>query len=111
MKAKLISQRVPDSVLDFGRGGGRLMRRLIIEELGRLCINVVDKQVYAFTGFNLDQEDYALLGTVDVPQEIVDMAVSIAQLDFELKIARAKLYIEVKTNSILNKKLIVDLEF
>ena len=67
--------------------------------------NFVDKRIYAFTGFQLEEGEYALLEEIEVPNEIIDQAVRIAQLNEELNQASVDLYIDVLAEPELSKKI------
>jgi len=70
MKALLIGQMVFEGSIAAIHNMGHLIKRLIITEADNLCINIFTGRLYAFTGFN-SENDYELLGEVDVPDELV----------------------------------------
>lgn len=80
MKAVIVGRRNAANVNDFVHGGGTYVRSLVFEQLNGLCIHVIDGQLYAFTGLNLDMGRYDRLGEVEVPQELIDKAMKVAKV-------------------------------
>lgn len=100
MKAIVIGRRLSVNINDFIHGGGTYVRSLVIEESGGLCVHLYEDEVYAFTGLNLDGEEYELLDTVDVPDDIVLKALKIAKINQELNLAKTEL---MKDSHIIQK--------
>jgi len=78
MKAKIISEKAYEGMMDFIHGGGCEVIRFIVAEADNLVITFHDKQVYARTGFDLksDGGDAKLLGEAEVPDELVEKALA-----------------------------------
>jgi hypothetical protein len=83
MKARIIAQKVSMGVMDYVHGGGSLTKRLVVEEKDNLCITIGEGQLYAFTGFNLDGNEYELVGETEVPDELVEQAFAYTQAKME----------------------------
>lgn len=92
MKAKLISQMVYDSTLDFIHGMGHTIRRLIIEEKGSLlAIFVYRNNVVALANFSITDGWNELLSEVEVPDELVEKALALTNAQKELNVFKAEL--------------------
>ena len=76
MKAKIFSQMVYEGVMDWVHGGGKEVKRLVVEEANNLAITPHNDQVYAFTGFDSTSDGTKLLGEVEVPDELVEKALT-----------------------------------
>ncbi|KKS94166.1 MAG: hypothetical protein UV68_C0014G0019 [Candidatus Collierbacteria bacterium GW2011_GWC2_43_12] len=78
MIATIIGQKVSMNLNDFIHGGGQYTKRLVIEELDGLTITLMDNHVTAFFGFDLTVEKCDILGEVNVPDDLVEIAVNYA---------------------------------
>ena len=79
MKALIIAQKLSMSTLNWAHGGGTLTKRLVIGEKDNLCITIGEGQLFAFTGLDLTEADYELVGETEVPDELVEQAFAYAQ--------------------------------
>jgi hypothetical protein len=100
MKAKIIGQKLSESVMDFVHGGGTYTKRLYIEEMQGLVITVKDETVHAFIHFEPDECD--VLGEVDVPDWVIKAAMNVAVAKKVLDTAGP--YIATLMNTKENKK-------
>lgn len=82
MKAKIVQQKVYESVMDWNHRGGSIVRRLVIEEKDNLAITPYNDRVYAFTGFDLD-DGCKIIGEVDVPDELIEKALTLIRVKAE----------------------------
>ena len=82
MKAKIVSQRVYEGIMDWAHDGGSTVKRLVVEEKNNLAITPHDNQVYAFTGFDL-KNDCEVIGEVEVPDELVEKALAFVRIKAE----------------------------
>lgn len=77
LRAKIVEQKVIENALDFVHGGGRYIKRIIVEEKDNLAITPHNNEVYVFTGFNLKKCE--VLGEVEVPDVLVEQAHAFAK--------------------------------
>jgi hypothetical protein len=68
--------------MDMLHHGGRSVKRLVIENKNNLAITPLDDEVYALTGFNL--KDSTIIGEVEVPDELVEVALAFANIKTKL---------------------------
>ena len=90
MKAKIISQKVYDSMMEWKHRHGYEIKRLVVEEANNLAITLLGSDVYARTGFEFESERHPsgqepeVLGEIEVPDEIVEKALALVRAQEEL---------------------------
>ncbi|OGY54040.1 MAG: hypothetical protein A3B15_00095 [Candidatus Buchananbacteria bacterium RIFCSPLOWO2_01_FULL_45_31] len=85
MKAKIVRLTVYEGAMDWIHGGGRKIKRLVVEEASNLAITLFDGQVHAFTGFNLKEEDGCeVIGEIEAPDELIEKALAFIRAKDEL---------------------------
>lgn len=84
MKAKIVSQKVSEGVMDKIHGGGFTVKRLVVEEANNLAITPHKNEVYAVIGFDLTR-NCQIIGEIDVPDELVEKALAfvLAKVEFD----------------------------
>ena len=95
MKAKVISQIIYDSVLDFAHNAGHRIKRLIIEGADNLAIAIYRDRVIVLENFKLDG-DCEVLGEVEVTDQLVKKAQALLRAQKRLDYLKSQ--IEKLTN-------------
>lgn len=88
MQAKLYTQTTYESVLDWNHGGGSTTYRIAID-LGIskslvLSIQKSSELIHASWGFDDTEESVKFIRDIDIPQELVNVAIDFAQAQVEL---------------------------
>ena len=83
MKAKVISQLVYESFLDFSHGLENKIKRLFIEEAGNLVITIYRDSGLVFTDFQIES-DCEILGEVEVSAGLVAKALTLTKVQAEM---------------------------
>lgn len=103
MKATLIVEKVSTGLNEFIHGGGRKIRRLVVNEIyGEtvgLLINEYEGNIVAFTGYQIDPNECQVLGEVDIPDELVKVAADYAAAKINLESRK------IEFEGILNREM------
>jgi|WetSurMetagenome_2_1015567.scaffolds.fasta_scaffold19298_4 hypothetical protein len=85
MKAKIVSQVVYGSTMDFVHGGGEEIKRLVVEKNGETyeAITPYEGHVFVLSKFRFSK-DVKIVGEVEVPDELVQQAIQSDELQRKL---------------------------
>lgn len=78
MKGLVITQQVCDSVLEWTHGMTYEIKRIFVPEADNLVITPHRNQVYAWTGFKV--EEYTVIKEIEVPDELVKQALAFVEM-------------------------------
>lgn len=65
--------------MDYIHGGGHFLNRIFVPDAENLVFGIYEDQVFAFTGYNFAEEKPEVLSTVEISNELVSLALTLAQ--------------------------------
>lgn len=69
--------------MDWAHGGGRNIKRLVIEERNNLAITPDGNHIYTFLNFDITDEDCEIIAEIEVPDALIEKAFAFANLQKE----------------------------
>lgn len=85
MRGLIVVDKVYEGVMDEVHDGGRYIRRILIKDAGNLVIGIHKGRVFAFTGYDINEMNPEILTEVDVPEDMVNLAVALTKAENELQ--------------------------
>lgn len=84
MKAKIVSQIVSEGVISYVHGDRQRIKRLFIEEKGKLAITIHNDQLFVIQDF-IFTDDCKVIGEVNVSDDLIEKALIFIEIKKELR--------------------------